>query len=71
VAVYALPGLAGEAACRGVMVRYLALLLYVVLVAVGYVLWFVADRVDWLHQRLTRIKRRYQRVLESVYEWTL
>jgi hypothetical protein len=53
------------------MVRYLALLLYVVLVAVGYVLWFVADRVDWLHQRLTRIKRRYQRVLESVYEWTL
>jgi hypothetical protein len=52
-------------------VRWFAVLLYLALVAVGYVLWFVADRVDWLHQRLTKFKRHYRLVLEEVYEWTL
>jgi uncharacterized protein YggT (Ycf19 family) len=44
---------------------------YAVLVAVGVSLWFVTDRVGKLYQWLTRVKARYLRFLDSVYEWTL
>jgi hypothetical protein len=51
--------------------RYVALLLYLVMVAGGYVLCVAADLVSWLYQRMTCMLRRYHGWLDEVYEWTL
>jgi hypothetical protein len=53
------------------MPRWLALVLHRLLVVVAVMLFLVSLCVQLVYEFLQSAKRRYQRLVDDVYEWTL